>query len=98
MRGIDRRVLDWLLEESQPSVRYHTLVDLLGRKEDDPDAREAHSKIPEVGWVEQILRFQKPDGYWEPREPTTVRGWLRFLWFPEYRSTVWRALVLSDLG
>ena len=94
----NQRVIGWLLEENQPSVRYQTLVDILGRKEDDPDVKEARSKVAEVGWARSILRLQKPDGYWERKEPTTVRGWLRFLWFPEYRSTVWRAIVLSDLG
>lgn len=54
--------------------------------------------IPEKGWANDILRLQKPKGYFEPREPKSVRSWLRFLQFPEYRSTIWRALVLSDLG
>ena len=38
-------VVDWLLEEDQPSVRYYTLVDLLGQKENDPEVAEAYSKI-----------------------------------------------------
>jgi len=92
------RVIEWLLDEAQPSVRYYTLVDILGRKEGDPEVREACSRIPRAGWAKSIFRFQKPGGYWEPREPETVRAWLRFLWFPEYDSTIWRALVLSDLG
>ncbi len=94
----DARVIDWLLEANQPSVRFYTLVDILGRKEDDSEAREAHSKIPRVGWAKDILRLQKPAGYWEPREPTSARGWVRFLVFPQYGSTLWRAIILSDLG
>ena len=87
-----------MLEEDQPSVRYHTLVDLLGRKEDDPEVREAHSKIPRIGWAREILRLQKPKGFWEPHEPTNVRDWMNFLRVPEYVATTWRAIVLSDLG
>ncbi len=94
----EQRVIAWLLEEDQPSVRYRTLVDILGRKESDPEAREARSMIPKKGWANDILRLQKPKGFFEPREPKSVRSWVRFLHFPEYRSTVWRALVLSDLG
>jgi len=60
----DTQVIDWLLEEDQPSVRYHTLVDLLERKEDDPEVREAHSKIPRMGWARDILKLQKPKGFW----------------------------------
>ncbi|HYT17227.1 MAG TPA: hypothetical protein VEO18_03145, partial [Thermoplasmata archaeon] len=68
---MNRDVLDWLLEEDQPSVRYHTLVDLLGRNENDSQVREAYSKIPRKGWAEDILDLQKPGGYWEPNEPTS---------------------------
>src|SRR6266700_70585 len=107
---MNRDVLDWLLEEDQPSVRYHTLVDLLGRKENDPQVRQAYSKIPRKGWAEDILDLQKPGGYWEPNEPTSPTEenvlrrpanflrWLSFLLRPGYVTTNWRALVLSDLG
>jgi len=103
-------VVDWLLEEDQPSVRYYTLVDLLGRKENDPEVREAYSKIPRRGWAKDILELQKPGGYWEPNEPASPTEenvlrrpanflrWLNFLLRPGYVTTNWRALVLSDLG
>ena len=94
----DANVIDWLLEEDQPSVRYHTLVDLMGRKQDDPEVKAAHSKIPRVGWAHDLLRTQKPKGYWEAREPRTVREWVAFLRFPLYNSSIWKGIVLSDLG
>ena len=90
--------MDWLLEEDQPSVRYRALVDLLGRREDDSEVRRARSRIPRIGWAADMLRLQKPEGYWEPHEPGTVREWLDFLYFPVYVATTWRAIVLSDLG
>ena len=90
--------IDWLLEEDQPSVRYHTLVDLLGRNEDDPEVKAAHSTIPRVGWAHDLLRTQKPKGYWEAHEPRTVREWVNFLRFPLYNSSIWKGIVLSDLG
>ncbi len=107
---MNQDVVDWLVEAGQPSVRYHTLVDLLGRKESDPDVREAYSKIPRRGWAKDILALQKPGGYWEPNEPTSPTEenvlrrpanflrWLNFLFRPGYVTTNWRALVLSDLG
>jgi hypothetical protein len=90
-----------LLEEDQPSVRYYTLVDILGRKENDSEVREAYSGIPRGGWARDILELQKPGGYWEAKEPTwpkDILGWLDFLYLPKYVSTNWRAIVLSDLG
>jgi hypothetical protein len=96
----NQHIIGWLLEEGQPSVRYYTLIDVLGGKENDPKAREAHSRIPRKGWASEILRLQKPGGYWESKEPkpTNLSGWLDFLYWPKYVSTNWRAIVLSDLG
>jgi len=107
---VKQEVVEWLLEENQPSVRYYTLVDLLGRKGNDPEVREAYSKIPRKGWAKDILELQKPGGYWEANEPAgpteenvlrrpaNFLRWLSFLLRPGYVATNWRALVLSDLG
>ena len=91
-------MLDWLLEGDQPSVRYYVLVDLLQRKPNDPEVKAAHSAIPRVGWAHDLLRTQKPKGFWEAHEPSTVREWVRFLRFPTFGSSIWRGIVLSDLG
>ena len=96
--GPEAHVLDWLLDEHEPSVRYHALVGLLDRREDDPNVRAAHAAIPRVGWAHELLRTQKPDGYWEAHEPRTVREWVSFLRFPVFQSSVWKGIVLSDLG
>ena len=91
-------VLTWLLEENQPSVQYYTLSDLLDRKEDHPEVRAARTQIPRTGWGSEILERQGPNGFWERREPRTVKEYLYFLWFPEFSSTIWSAMVLADLG
>jgi len=91
-------VLPWLLGEDQPAVRYYTQIDLLGRKETDPEVRSARARIAQVGWAYDQLRRQRPAGFWEPHEPKNLRQWIDFLYYPKYGSTNWRALVLSDLG
>jgi hypothetical protein len=96
--GRDSAVLQWLLEGDQPAVRYRALRDLLDRREDDPDVRQARSRIGRVGWAADQLRRQGPKGFWEAREPRNVSEWVDFLYYPKYLSTNWRALVLSDLG
>jgi hypothetical protein len=97
-RTEDTNVLQWLLEANQPAVRYRTLIDLLDRKETDPEVRSARSRIASVGWAYDQLRLQQPKGYWEPREPKNVEEWVNFLYFPYYTATNWRALVLAELG
>jgi hypothetical protein len=94
----DAKVIQWLLENDQPVARYYTLVDLLGRSEDDPDVRSARSRIPRVGWANDQLRNQRSEGFWEAHEPRNFREWVDFLYASPFLSTNWRALVLSDFG
>jgi hypothetical protein len=86
------RLKRWLLE-GDPSVRYWTLKDLLGRTESDPAVRRARAKIGREGWAAQILAQQLPKGQWDT--PGTSG---RELYRPKYIATNWRLLVLSDLG
>jgi hypothetical protein len=94
----DANVIRWLLEEDQPVVRSATLVDLLGRKETDPEVKSARARIARTGWAYDQLRAQGPKGFWEPHEPRNLKGWIDFLYYPKYLSTNWRALVLADFG
>lgn len=88
--GVPRqKVLDWLLEPDQPSIRYLTLTQLLGRKASDADVREARARIPYTGWAAEILARRDPAGWW-------VRE--KSLYHPKYISTNWNLLALSDLG
>ncbi len=82
------KAIDWLLEEDQPSIRYLTLTQILGRPEDNPEVRTARESIPKKGWAADILAKQDPRGYWEREDP----------YRPKYLSTNWMLLVLSDLG
>ncbi|MGI0054563.1 MAG: hypothetical protein ACREB9_06165 [Thermoplasmata archaeon] len=96
--GRNEKVIQWLLEEEQPVVRSAALVDLLGHKEADPEVRSARSMIARVGWAHDQLRAQGPKGFWEAHEPKKLKSWIDFLYYPKYRSTNWRTLVLADFG
>lgn len=82
-------VLGWLLEEDQPSVRFLTLTELLGRRQTDTEVREAREKIPKAGWAADILAERNPAGWW-----VTPQNHFH----PKYVSTYWKMLVLADLG
>ncbi len=81
--------IDWLLEKANPSVRYFTLRDVLGKSEDDPQVRAAKRAIPESPVVKKILRKQNPEGYWE--EPVNP-------YHPKYKSSYWQIMMLGQLG
>ncbi len=82
-------VLDWLLEPSQPAARYGTLTGLLDRGPQDAEVAEARRAIPKQGWAKTILETQRPEGQWESRKD---------LYRPKYTATIWRFIVLADLG
>ncbi len=96
--GPGANVINWLLEENQPSVRYYTMTDLLDMSEKDGEVKRAKSLIPYSGWGHDIMKTQKPEGYWEAHEPRSPREWFNFLRFPLFRSSIWRGIILSDMG
>ncbi|MDG6939346.1 MAG: terpene cyclase/mutase family protein [Nitrososphaerota archaeon] len=82
-------VVDWLLEENQPSIRYLTLTELLGRTEKDPEVKRARENITKTGWAKDILDEQMPSGCWVHEKS---------LFMPTFHATFWMLLILSDLG
>ena len=80
--------IDWLLDESQPSVRYLALTELLGRPECDSEVKTARNDIMRIGWGKEILDMRVPSGYWVSEQN---------LYRPKYVATNWMLLVLSDL-
>ena len=84
------KVLDWLLEDENPSVRYFALRDLVGVPEDSHDLLEAKSRIISSLPVQKILDEQSEGGWWgKPEE---------FYTNDKYRGTVWNVIILAELG
>jgi hypothetical protein len=64
-------VIQWLLEPENPSVRYWTLTEILGRPEDDPQVADARAAIPNSKDVQAIFSRQDPAGWWDTPERAT---------------------------
>jgi hypothetical protein len=82
-------VLAWLLEPGDPSIRYLTLVELLGRSRRDAQVCEARRAIMEAGPVAKLLAQQREGTYWERREA--------FYQGTKYKGTVWTLILLAEL-
>jgi hypothetical protein len=78
----------WLLEETNPSVRYLTLLNILNRSETDADAILAKKQIMDRGIVPQILKMQQKDCWNDPG---------RF-YVDKYKGTVWQLIILAEHG
>lgn len=83
------QTLDWLLEEENPSVRYFTLKELLGRPKEDADVRQAKEDIMQNGAVAKILQKQ--------RAPEYEESFKRF-YRDKYKGIVWQLIVLAEHG
>jgi hypothetical protein len=81
--------IDWLLEESNPSVRYFTLRDILDKLEADLEVMAAREAISKSTVVQKILRKQHPQGYWDKLDSP---------YLPKYKSSYWTIMILGQLG
>ena len=82
-------LIPWLLEENNPSVRYFTLLELLGKTNNDPEVIDAKNDILKKGLVPAILSKQKKEGYWQ--NPDQFYSY-------KYKGTVWQLIILAELG
>jgi hypothetical protein len=79
----------WLLEKDNPSVRYFTLTEILGKPVNDSEVKEAKNAVMKIGIVPQILVKQMNDGYWETSKN---------FYTAKYRGTMWQLMILAELG
>jgi len=82
-------VIPWLMERSDPSVRYWTLTRLLDRQNYEADVVEARQAIMERGPAVEILSHYAGDGRWEGEKSYYTY---------KYTSTHWQLLLLAELA
>lgn len=87
--ALSSETIAWLLEEDNPSVRYFTLRDLLGRPATDPELKATGSQIMEAGIVPAILAKQGAEGAW---------GDAKKFYTTKYSGTSWQLIILAELG
>jgi len=84
---ISESTRDWLLDPTDPGVRYLALLKLSDAA--DQELKSAAVKAHQIGPIKTILDQMHPEGYWEK----DGSGYL-----PKYRSTVWSLIMLAQLG
>ena len=84
-----KETINWLLEDSNPSVKYYTLTDLLDKKESDSQVQKTKKNIMKNGVVPKILSKQNKNGYWDELEK---------FYTAKYKGTVWQLIILAELA
>jgi hypothetical protein len=82
-------ILSWLLEPTEPIIRWWTLRDLLDRPADDPDVETARRAIAASEPAHTILAAQRPRGAWTND---------KHLYSPKHTATHWQLDLLADFG
>ncbi|NHI82863.1 MAG: nitrogen fixation protein NifH [Candidatus Thorarchaeota archaeon] len=86
---IDESIVSWLLEHSDPSVRYWALQNLQGLKPAHEEVRKAQDVIMASDCVRRILSAQNTNGAW---------GDANDMYNPKYTATTHSLLILAELG
>lgn len=68
--------LPWLLEPEDPSVRFWTLLDILGRPSGDLEVQETGAAVARQPLVKELFALQHAEGYWgdDETKPYTASG------------------------
>lgn len=82
-------VLTWLMERSDPAVRYWTLTKLLGLPEWNVEVVEAQYLNMERGPASWILAHYAGEGRWEEEKSYAM---------PKYTAAHWQLLLLAEVG
>jgi hypothetical protein len=82
-------VLAWLLEPSQPSMRWLASRDLVRPCPSERRLARLRADVTERGWASAILAKQREHTWWAAK---------RTCYYPKFRSTIWQLQVLADLG
>jgi squalene-hopene cyclase-like protein len=85
---LNEAALRWLLEPQNPSIRYQTLVDVLGYSPESREAVEARQRIPRHPIYKRIMAGQTKAGYW-PRKDTCDS--------PRYTGALWALILLGEM-
>ena len=85
----DDPIIDWLLSSDIPTIRYRTMIDLLGKNLLDHDVAEQRRLIMADGPVPIVLSKQSPNGHWGEEEDFYQRA--------RYFGTCWNVYLLAQL-
>ncbi len=86
---LNEDVLEWLLEEKNPSVRYWALQQLQDKPWSDADVIETQEKIMQSDCVKTIMAAQTKDRFWGKSDN---------MYLPKYRAATHTLLILAELG
>jgi hypothetical protein len=88
----------WLLDPSDPSVRYRALTELLGLSPNDPEAAATRKCIAPSAAAVQLFEKMHPEGYWLQTNPRTLKAVGDGAEYGSFGTTHFCFAYLAELG
>lgn len=82
-------VLDWLLDPSEPAMRYLASRDLLSPRSGERTVARLRADVAKGSWATKIFARQRAKTFWVSKKACYV---------PKFTATIWQLQVLADLG
>ena len=82
-------VIEWLLEPSNPSIRFWALQQILDKSSEDKKVKQAQNAVMRSDCVKRFLDAQDSEGFWGKHED---------MYNPKYTATTHNLLILAELG
>jgi hypothetical protein len=95
---VTESVKSWLLEPSNPSVKYRTLTELLDMPADDPRVLAARKYLSTSPDVMTLLNKMNPDGYWLQKKQNTSKEVGAGVEYGSFGTTHFCLSYLAELG
>jgi len=95
---INSDVIQWLLQDDEPSMKLRTLRELLDADDAMPEVRRAKSAILQSMPVRDLLEKMQPDGYWLQKNPRTKATVGDGVMYSSFGSTHFYLAYLAELG
>jgi hypothetical protein len=84
-----KKLIKWLIEEDNPSVKFYTLTEILNEKTDKGAEDLLRKDIESCAPVSSIMALQENGGWWHED---------KYSFSPLYKNTFWQVYFLSLLG
>ncbi len=91
-------IIQWLLQDDDPSMQWRTRRELLNAGVDLPEVRQAKSAIGESSAVRGLLEKMHPDGYWLQKNPRTKVNVGDDVLYGSFGTTHFCLAYLAELG
>ncbi len=91
-------IIQWLLEDDNPSVQFRALKELLNHDDDTPEIRRARTGILQSNPVQTLLETMKPDGTWLQKNPRTQSIVGDGVMYGSFGTTHFCLAYLAELG